>query len=71
VRFSGTFSAPRSHSFVSSANEFQISGKNGIAINLVDSEKSMQLCKSIEKHFDKKIVLLDAENSDEIEKIGS
>lgn len=50
---------------------FFISGKNGIAINLVDSEKSMEVCREIEKHFGKKIHLLDAEDSDEIEKIGS
>lgn len=47
------------------------SGKNGIAINLVDSEKNMEVCREIEKHFGKKIHLLDAEDSDEIEKIGS
>lgn len=46
-------------------------GKNGIAINLVDSDRSMMICRSIEAHFQKKIQLLDAENSDEIEKIGS
>lgn len=50
---------------------FHISGKNGIAINLVDSEKSMEVCRAIEKHFQKKIHLLDADDSDEIEKIGS
>lgn len=48
-----------------------LSGKNGIAINLVDSDKSMNICKAIEKHFKKKIELLDADNSDEIEKIGT
>lgn len=46
-------------------------GKNGIAINLVDSDRSMSICRAIEGHFHKKIHLLDAENSDEIEKIGS
>lgn len=46
-------------------------GKSGIAINLVDSEKAMNICRTIESHFRKKIVLLDAENSDEIEKIGT
>lgn len=46
-------------------------GKHGIAINLVDSEQSMRICQDIEKHFGKKISLLDAEDSDEIEKIGS
>lgn len=46
-------------------------GKHGIAINLIDSQQSMNICRDIEKHFNKKITLLDAENSDEIEKIGS
>lgn len=50
---------------------FFFSGKNGIAINLIDSEKSMEVCRNIERHFQKKIYLLDAEDSDEIEKIGS
>ncbi|KAG5876981.1 hypothetical protein JTB14_008126 [Gonioctena quinquepunctata] len=30
-------------------------GKQGIAINLIDSDQSMEMCKTIEKHFDKKI----------------
>ncbi|ETN57879.1 DEAD box ATP-dependent RNA helicase [Anopheles darlingi] len=46
-------------------------GKSGIAINLVEGEHNMKICKTIEQHFQKKIHLLDAENSDEIEKIGS
>lgn len=46
-------------------------GKSGIAINLIDSENAMEICKNIEAHFSKKIELLDAENCDEIEKIGS
>lgn len=50
---------------------FALAGKKGIAINLVDSERSMEVCRTIEKHFNKKIHLLDAEDSDEIEKIGS
>lgn len=45
-------------------------GKNGIAINLVDGEKCMNICKYIENHFKKSIQLLDTGNSDEIEKIG-
>lgn len=45
-------------------------GKSGIAINLVDSPQSMKVCQEIEKHFNKKIHLLDAENADEIEQIG-
>lgn len=46
-------------------------GKNGIAINLVDSERAMQICQTIERHFQKKIYLLDAEDADEIDKINS
>ncbi|XP_020293190.1 DEAD-box helicase Dbp80-like [Pseudomyrmex gracilis] len=46
-------------------------GKSGIAINLIDSPHAMQLCKDIEKHFGKKIHYLDAEDADEIEKIGA
>lgn len=48
---------------------FYSAGKSGIAINLVDSDKSMEICKSIERHFSKKIQKLDSENPDEIEKI--
>lgn len=46
-------------------------GKNGIAINLVSSENDAIICKAIEKHFGKPILLLDADNVDEIEKIGT
>lgn len=46
-------------------------GKSGIAINLIDSSHAMELCKDIEKHFGKKIHYLDAEDADEIEKIGA
>ncbi|KAK0166981.1 hypothetical protein PV327_004436 [Microctonus hyperodae] len=46
-------------------------GKSGIAINLVDSPESMAVCKAIEQHFGKKIHYLDAEDADEIEKIGA
>lgn len=46
-------------------------GKSGIAINLIDSPKAMQLCQDIERHFGKKIHYLDAEDADEIEKIGA
>lgn len=45
-------------------------GKAGIAINLIDSAEAMTICKSIEEHFGKKISYLDAEDSDEIEKIA-
>lgn len=46
-------------------------GKSGIAINLIDSPHAMKLCKDIEKHFRKEIHRLDAEDADEIEKIGA
>ncbi|XP_056633594.1 DEAD-box helicase Dbp80 [Diorhabda sublineata] len=46
-------------------------GKNGIAINLIDSQKSMEICKAIEKHFERKIHFLNIEDSDEIEKLGN
>ena len=36
-------------------------GKHGLAINLVDSPKSMAVMKEIEKHFGKDIIKLDAE----------
>ncbi|KAF2888172.1 hypothetical protein ILUMI_18001 [Ignelater luminosus] len=46
-------------------------GKRGIAINLIDSSEAMLICQSIEKHFNRKIKYLNAEDSDEIEKIGA
>ncbi|CAL7952488.1 unnamed protein product [Xylocopa violacea] len=46
-------------------------GKSGVAINLIDSPHAMQICNDIEKHFGKKIHYLDAEDADEIEKIGA
>ncbi|EDW81760.1 uncharacterized protein Dwil_GK12237 [Drosophila willistoni] len=46
-------------------------GKSGIAINLVDSEKSMEVCAAIEKHFQKDIEFLNTDNADDIGKIGN
>ncbi|KAK4878991.1 hypothetical protein RN001_007137 [Aquatica leii] len=46
-------------------------GKRGIAINLIDSPEAMTICQTIEKHFNRKIKFLNAEDSDEIEKIGA
>lgn len=43
-------------------------GKSGIAINLVD-ENNLPVLKAIEKHFGKKIELLDAEDVDDLEKL--
>ncbi|XP_066255131.1 DEAD-box helicase Dbp80 isoform X1 [Euwallacea similis] len=45
-------------------------GKKGLAINLIDSENSMRILKDIEGHFGKKIRFLNAEDCEEIEKIG-
>lgn len=45
-------------------------GKNGIAINLVDSEKTLAMCMKFQDYFQKPIILLDHENCDEVEKIG-
>lgn len=46
-------------------------GKSGMAINLIDSNHAMKLCRDIENHFGKQIHYLDAENAEEIEKIGA
>lgn len=44
-------------------------GKAGLAINLVQDQNDMEVLKSIESHFRKKISLLDTEDADEIEKL--
>ncbi|XP_065142717.1 ATP-dependent RNA helicase DDX19A isoform X2 [Paramisgurnus dabryanus] len=44
-------------------------GKRGLAINMVDSQRNMDILKKIEKHFNKKILRMDADDLDEIEKI--
>ncbi|XP_056305283.1 ATP-dependent RNA helicase DDX19A [Danio aesculapii] len=46
-------------------------GKRGLAINMVDSQHSMEILKTYERHFDKKIARLDTDDLDEIEKIAS
>ncbi|XP_046564539.1 ATP-dependent RNA helicase DDX19A-like [Haliotis rubra] len=46
-------------------------GKNGIAINMVDSKRSMDIMRSIENHFGRKITKLDADDAEEIEKIST
>ena len=45
-------------------------GKAGIAINLIDSDHAMNLCKKIEAHFGKPILYLNCEDSDAIERIA-
>lgn len=44
-------------------------GKAGLAINLVQDQSDMEVLKTIENHFQKKIALLDTEDADEIEKL--
>ena len=44
-------------------------GKAGLAINLIQDQSDMEVLKSIENHFQKKINLLDTEDADEIEKL--
>ena len=44
-------------------------GKHGLAINLIDSEKSLDILNEIERHFGKPIIKLDAQDMDAIEKI--
>ncbi|KAJ8258755.1 hypothetical protein COCON_G00177670 [Conger conger] len=46
-------------------------GKRGLAVNMVDSEFSMNILNRIQEHFNKKIVRLDTDDLDEIEKIGN
>lgn len=45
------------------------SGKCGIAVNLIDSDATMQICKDIEEHFGRKISRIDTDNPEEIENI--
>lgn len=45
-------------------------GKKGLAINMIDSPRSMAMLQQIEKHFNRKIHKLDAEDLDAIEKIA-
>ncbi|KAG1668007.1 DEAD-box helicase Dbp80 [Nymphon striatum] len=45
-------------------------GKSGLAINMIGDRRSMDLLRSVEHHFGKPIVKLDASDCDEIEKIG-
>lgn len=46
-------------------------GKEGLAINFVDSHRTMEMVKTLEQHFGKPIAKLDATDVDEIEKIGT
>lgn len=44
-------------------------GKRGFAVNMVDSEYSMDLLRQIELHFQRKIIRLDTDNLEEMEKL--
>lgn len=44
-------------------------GKPGIAVNLIDSDKSFQVLKQIEKHFERQIKKLDADDLEAITNI--
>lgn len=44
-------------------------GKSGLAVNMVDGNRSMAVLKQIEEHFGRPIHKLDADDMDEIEKI--
>lgn len=44
-------------------------GKRGFAVNMVDSDHSMDLLRQIELHFQRKIQKLDTNNLDEMEKL--
>ncbi|XP_043065603.1 DEAD-box helicase Dbp80 isoform X2 [Drosophila bipectinata] len=46
-------------------------GKSGIAINLIDGDKSMDVCIAIKNHFKKEIQILNTDCADDIEKIGT
>lgn len=44
-------------------------GKCGIAVNLIDSDESMQICRDIEKHFGRQISMINIDDPEEVEKI--
>ena len=46
-------------------------GKEGLAINFVDSQRALEMIQILERHFGKRIKKLDATDVDEIEKIAN
>ncbi|XP_052759690.1 ATP-dependent RNA helicase DDX19A-like [Mya arenaria] len=46
-------------------------GKAGIAINMIDSNKSLQVMKAIERHFNRTIELLDTDDIEAVERIST
>ena len=45
-------------------------GKSGIAVNFIDGQRSMAVMKEIEEHFGKKILLLETNDVDALEKLA-
>ena len=45
-------------------------GKSGIAVNFIDGQRSMAIMKKIEEHFGKKILLLEADDVEALEKLA-
>ena len=45
-------------------------GKSGIAVNFIDGQRSMAIMKKIEEHFGKKILLLETNTVDALEKLA-
>lgn len=44
-------------------------GKTGIAVNLISGERDIQVLKAIEEHFKKPILHINANNTDDLEKL--
>ena len=44
-------------------------GKSGIAVNFIDGQRSMAIMKKIEEHFGKKILLLETNDVDALERL--
>ena len=45
-------------------------GKSGIAVNFIDGQRSMAIMKKIEEHFGKKIILLETNDVEALEKLA-
>ena len=45
-------------------------GKSGIAVNFIDGQRSMAIMKKIEEHLGKKILLLETDDVDALEKLA-
>ena len=45
-------------------------GKSGIVVNFIDGQRSMAMMKKIEQHFGKKMLLLETDDVDALEKLA-